>query len=926
MKRTLSLLLAVIMVLSLVPAVYAAEDQLAVSGLTPTYGQAKLVDWYTGELTDSETDGTVIWSSNGNMIQSEARYSNTKLAGARLTLTNTSGADATLKFDYTLAGGTARFEDDLIVSDPYDEGETATGSYTYELTAGQSVTIEIMSASYDSDYDEWFEQNAKLTIANISLASGGDQTVTFQPVEGGSYTVNGTALDAEKSYTAPSGTEYTLAATAADGYQFFGWYNETTSSYVSYDATAKLGVTGNWTIYPVFLSADKAIFAVGSVKFDDLSKADAFANGGTIVLMNDGILTGEHTISAGNTLLIPYDDANTVHTKATATAIPPENKDGPWTNVEWETPRAYRTLTMAAGAKLTVAGSLNVGGKHSAGGFLTAGSPSGDLGMIQMAAGSNITVTGTLHCWGYIYGDGTVTVKNGGEVHENFQFTDFRGGNATLGIAQTFLAFPLSQYYVQNIEVATTFAYGAVEYVWGSLFLGSNSQVYGTSVKFIGNDNLCMFVPGVNGSVTKRYDPKTDRLIIDVDGDGAINPMAVELGGNRIDTQDFPLPINSNMTININSGTTALNQSLALLPGSELTIGKNATLSLKAAEPHKNSNGDYVHYTGANNLIVYDRDQWFSAYKPIIDEFGVLMGAEPVDTYFVYSKNGFKRLEPVAWTPTRTGTRTEANLVDAKLDINGKLITDGFIYTTVGLDLEAYFMYGTFSITGGGAAVTSSQGTGMLVMNNGMGMDSITLQPYQNSEKVEFAYLPMISARLQNRDGSYLDTLGAAPEATFGYCKVCGCWYAGVDNHTTVDITWLGDGKDATQEVCKGTKPVYNNGIDPVKEGYEFIGWSTENDNVPEYTAETLPNADTDATYYACFQEKADGVTGDLDQSGDVDSNDLTLLARHLAGIEELTAADALKNADTNGDEELSSDDLTQLARYIAGIITDWNE
>ena len=67
-------------------------------------------------------------------------------------------------------------------------------------------------------------------------------------------------------------------------------------------------------------------------------------------------------------------------------------------------------------------------------------------------------------------------------------------------------------------------------------------------------------------------------------------------------------------------------------------------------------------------------------------------------------------------------------------------------------------------------------------------------------------------------------------------------------------------------------------------------------------------------------------VLGDLDLDGDVDAQDLTILARHVAGIERLASANALSNADVNGDGSIDASDLTMHARYVAGIITDWEQ
>ena len=67
-------------------------------------------------------------------------------------------------------------------------------------------------------------------------------------------------------------------------------------------------------------------------------------------------------------------------------------------------------------------------------------------------------------------------------------------------------------------------------------------------------------------------------------------------------------------------------------------------------------------------------------------------------------------------------------------------------------------------------------------------------------------------------------------------------------------------------------------------------------------------------------------LKGDVDLDGDVDSDDLTLLARHVGGIEEIKNDISLMNSDTNDDGFVNSDDLTKHARYVGGIISSWDQ
>ena len=77
---------------------------------------------------------------------------------------------------------------------------------------------------------------------------------------------------------------------------------------------------------------------------------------------------------------------------------------------------------------------------------------------------------------------------------------------------------------------------------------------------------------------------------------------------------------------------------------------------------------------------------------------------------------------------------------------------------------------------------------------------------------------------------------------------------------------------------------------------------------------------------WVSYGPQDDVLLGDLDLDGDVDAEDLTILARHVAGIEILTDTTALANADVNGDGSIDANDLTMHARYVAGIITAWSD
>ena len=831
------------------------EEEAVAKMLTPPEDDAvQLVSLFDQSLTvyrygkynksgDSVTDGTADWAYADEALTCALHgYKKGAVNNpvySQILFKNTSGASATLEFTWELANGSVESSDAKIVV--ADATKTPTGQYATVLEAGASVIIQVGSPKGNN--------GATFTIKYLDFYGEDNSDVTLNfavPEEGGSYTVNGETVAVEKSFTVARKTQFALAATPEEGYQFYGWYDYTNDVFLSYAAETTLTAKGNVTVSARFVPETTAMFGVGIAKFDDLTEAGEEAAAGsvkTIVLLNNGVLSGAHTIPAGVTLLIPFDDVNTVYadTPAFVSSL----------NEQWTQPTAYRTLKMAADAAITVNGAISVGGKHFAGGSgSNAGSPTGNVGFVNMEKGSKITLNSgaNLYAWGYITGSGTITAKSGAKVYENFQVRDFRGGNATLMMAapsedpetginpKSCGVFPLSQYYVQNIETEITFEAGAEEHVYTSLTASSTSL--GAGVPFIGSTG--MFQPQAGCSLSKKYDGSRDRLIVEVNGDALMASIAMSVAGNSIDSSEFVLPIGGNIDIRINSGTTTLKQDTAMLPGSTLSVAKGATLTIQ----NQNDNLPVdTYYMGKNNLFIYDADEWNYGYLLLdyINADGDLSAISKVaNPNYVY---GSKQFIPLTYAPGRTYNRTTADLKDVKIDVNGVLIAEGYLYTTAG-----------------GANITSSGKSGKIVLQSGAGEDTVTYQFGQVNTDVIPYVIPIASAQLRNGNGSYLDTTGAEPGATFNYCAPCDAWHASDYVHAAVEITWanLGFAADVTEEYNIGAAPEYK-GATPTKatancKAYTFAGWKDQDGK--EYPIGTdLPDATTDATYFAYFTE-----------------------------------------------------------------------
>ena len=610
-KRFLSLALSLLMVLSLLPAM-TTTAWAATSGTVTGLADESIGLSFTGKAEDA-------WSASGTQIVGSARStsgscSNTNYRST-LTITNKKTTKATLSFDYTVA-----VNDGTILVN--NRTTTTNGSFSLELAAGGTVEVEITSGSASAD--------TKITMTNVKLVTDVSATVTFQPSENGSYTVDGRNITEVYTHTQSSMTAYQVEATPAAGYQFMGWYNLTEGKYINTSPKAALNIENDCTVTAKFVSKSLALFETGGQRFADLNEAVAYAqkNGQSkITLATDGSISGTYTIPAGITLLIPFDEAKTCYT---STPAPTTSQVGA---------KVFRTLTMAAGSSLTLANgaAISIGGQYYAPSGGASGKMVGPYGYIKMESGSAITVQSgaNLYAWGFISGSGAVTVQSGGSVYEWYQVLDFRGGTATSNMGNK--VFPFNQYAVQNVEVPLTLHAGASETVYTAVFAAK--KINPTSIPFIGDKGMFKIT---SGSLTKAYDGATDRIHYTIDGVAEVNSLNLKLAGMSVSSSSYVLPLTNNMTINLTTGSKlTINQTAALLPGVQASIAEGAELVV--------SNG--------KSIYIYDVDEWGG-----------------------YCGGSSQQFIPVVNAPGRTGKR--APLADVQVDVNGTLTAIGGIYTT----------------------------------------------------------------------------------------------------------------------------------------------------------------------------------------------------------------------------------------------------
>ena len=682
-RRFVSLLLTFVTILTLLPAITlpALAAEVAGSLANDNIGLSVTEDgtWTAGS---TRVTGSVTSTKECSSIKSHA---------STLTITNNKTTKATLSFNYsiTLNGGTIQVGGTSV---------TANGTFSKELDAGGTIKVYIKTTDG--------EENKTTTIVmdSINLVSAANATVTFNPAENGSYTVDGKTITEAYTNTQSSLIDYKVVATPARDYRFKGWYDVASGKCISTDAETALRFDSNRTITARFASKAAALFETGGQVFDGLNEAVVYAqanNQNKITLASDGIITGNYTIPSGVTLLIPFDEAGTLYTDAPA-AIRTTPASKP-----------FRTLTMSEGTSITVNGAISLGGRYYAAAGGGQGRPVGDYGYIKMADNSSITVKngGKLYAWGFISGSGSVLAESGATVYEFYQIADFRGGSASSDMGNK--VFPFSQYFVQNIEVPLTLNAGANEQVYTGVYAMRNT--YTTAINFIGDTGMFKVE---SGSFTKDYDEKTDRLVFTVNGKAALNKLSLKLAGMKVDSASYVLPITNNITINIQSGNVTINQDAALLAGVEVNIAEGAGLTV----------------ADGKNIYFYDSDEWNS-------------------DNFVWGPCKFKS---VAYAPGKAYNRSNNDLVDAKMDVNGSVTAIGAIYTTKG-----------------GADICSSNKTGKYVQQGAPGKDSNTYQ-YKTNDNKE-VIIPITAAKLHNADGTYTETANASAGQTIPYCTCPTC-------------------------------------------------------------------------------------------------------------------------------------------------------
>ena len=574
--------------------------------------------------------GTTSWTASGTTIEGSVKghkeaWTVSYSEKSTLTIQNLYNVSATISYT---------------VSEAKDNG----GSHNISVSSGTVLssngTCQVTLESKKGEY------TTSIKLTNVSLTPI-YKTTTFKTSEGGTYSANNEPIVSETVKN--NSDSYQLSATPSASYVFVGW--RVNGVIVSSNNPYSYAASSDATVFPVFSNSSLAMFSVGGIRFSNLNEAISTAVNGSdknvLVYKSGSAPQGDYSIPNGVTLVVPYDDAGTVALPGDESLLIRENL--PATTL-------FRSLSLSSGCSITVesGAKIYVGSKIYANGASNTSRAVGPYGKIETKDGSSITLNSgaTLYCMGYITGNGLVNALSGSTVYEIFQMTDYKGGGYTKAMVlddpDSPKVFPFNQYYVQNVECTLRINQGADEKVFGATYTnglgGIGAQYLKATFSFIGPSGLFALS---SGYCEKKYDPTTDRVRINIHGNGEISNIEINFSGlANVKSQEYVLPISNAYDLILDAGsfTVSTKQDISLIPGASITVGAGSSFVLN------------------NKLFVHDTTTWKPAYSG---------GAKTI---------------PAVYTPDN-GNKSPRNGKDpgnAKLNVLGTLSigTYGYLYVS----------------------------------------------------------------------------------------------------------------------------------------------------------------------------------------------------------------------------------------------------
>lgn len=515
--------------------------------------------------------------------------------------------------------------------------------------------------------------SATITATFTENTSAAWNVVYAEPTEGGTYTVTGptgygmvTVGDGSTYETYNSDLIY-LSAKPNSGSKLLRYVaidadgNKTTLGTIAQDNQLVTIPEGTSKVSAEFMYGKFALFGDKTGSFDNLGDAlqatrnsDGTYSGTIIPLVDAEVEAGYYTIQKGVTLLVPKNASQIEETPTIERIVGSST---------YTVPAPYRKLTLKSGVIMDVFGTIEASGTQAGGlqGKDGTSVPRTTTGWIFMEEGSKITLQNgaVLRAWGWVTGKGEIDARRGSIVYEQFQIMDWAGGSNVFGsLIKTGImlkAFPITQYYIQNVEVPTLYRPGSALITVATVTASSVNSIC-DNAKIIGLSSESALFQMDNNDVSedtwvrKWYDAENDIQVYEVNNTIHLSDITISIGGNTLSSGKNPLPLTCNMLIHILSGEMDIVNDVMLLPGVQMEVDKEASIKLE----------------NERSLYIFDSEEW--------------------GTYVFNGRYGSQ----VMYSPTFNGAPNKRkftssdDIQDASINVHGTFNIEGNLYTTSG--------------------------------------------------------------------------------------------------------------------------------------------------------------------------------------------------------------------------------------------------
>ena len=540
---------------------------------------------------------------------------------------------------------------------------------------------------------------------------------------------------------------------------------------------------------------------IGTTSYATLEDALAYANNNpnkelVIFMTNNYTLpAGYYTLPAKATIVVPMSDTQEKEINYTAPRLVYNDINAAESDrYDHNLPTEFRRLTFASGVNMDVFGDIELTCTQFTTNEAYTSQPVGAYGRLVMEEGSHMVLQSgsELRAWGFMTGKGETDARRGSTVREMFQMGDWKGAmtsvaitgmvkdNAQLsGIVGTVIGgedntgdfsdkkiFPVSQYFIQNVESPIKYHPGALLTTSAAVSEGIQYSGMNMSISMAATDIAVVGVSGQhtaiflmdiaadaeNTWVRKWYDAEHDIQVYDINSGAHIGSMELDMGSLSLLGQNIPvklnsalfdLPITSNFKIHLLSGKMDFEQNTCLLPGSEVEVDKESTVTVtmndadKAAKAAETPN--YVYHSGA--IYVYDQADW--------DKYAYDKKFTKVVRYAPSALNG---------AGGQPNLRSENAIpASAKINVHGTFNTaDGYVYTS----------------NGGANIYSSNEDAGTFIFSNAAS-EADEREVYQiigkGTKYNNYESKTFTVAKLKNGDNSYTETSTTGANQVYMY-------------------------------------------------------------------------------------------------------------------------------------------------------------